>query len=47
MNYENLKALIKNHPYSIEIFADCANVTVDLLEAALRGEESLSCCLAH
>lgn len=42
MNYENLKALIKNHPYSIEIFADCANVTVDLLEAALRGEESLS-----
>lgn len=42
MDYENLKELIENHPYSIETFADCANVTVDLLEAVLRGEESLS-----
>lgn len=42
MDYENLKELIENHPYSIETFADHANVTVNLLKAVLKGEESLS-----
>lgn len=42
MNYTNLKELIENHDYSIEVFADHANVTVDVLKAALDGKEELS-----
>lgn len=42
MDYENLRELIENHPYSIETFADHANVTVDLLKAVLKGKEALS-----
>lgn len=42
MNYPNLKELIKYHPYSIETFADHANVTVGVLKAAFEGDEELS-----
>jgi len=42
MNYANLRELIENHPYSIETFASHANVTVDLLKAALDGKEELT-----
>lgn len=39
---ENLKELVKYHPYHISTFADFANVTVELFEAALNGEEELT-----
>lgn len=42
MNYPNLKELIENHDYTIETFASHANVTVDVLKAALEGKENLS-----
>lgn len=42
MNYPNLKELIENHDYTIETFASHANVTVDVLKAALGGKEELS-----
>lgn len=41
MKLINLEELIKYHPYHICTFADLADVTQDLLEAALRGEEEL------
>ena len=40
--YPNLKELIKYHPYHISTFANFANVELDLLEAALIGEEELT-----
>ena len=40
--YPNLKVLIKYHPYHIGTFANFANVELDLLEAALIGEEELT-----
>ena len=42
MNLINLKELIKYHSYHISTFAQFANVTQDLLEAALAGEEELT-----
>ncbi len=38
----NLYALIKNHPYHSSTFARYANVTTELLWAAIRGEEELT-----
>lgn len=38
----NLNDLIKYHPYHISTFADFANVTQELLEAALAGEDELT-----
>ena len=40
--YPNLRELIKYHPYHIGTFASFANVELDLLEAALIGEEELT-----
>lgn len=42
MNYPNLKELIENHSYTIETFASHANVTVNVLKAALEGKEELT-----
>ena len=39
--YPNLAELIKYHPYHIRTFAKFADVSDDLLEAVLRGEEEL------
>ena len=38
----NLKMMIENHSYNISTFASCANVTTDLLQAALDGQEELT-----
>ncbi len=38
----NLYALIKNHPYHSSTFARYANVTTELLRAAICGEEELT-----
>ena len=40
--YPNLRELIKYHPYHVGTFANFANVELDLLEAALIGEEELT-----
>lgn len=42
MKLLNLKELIKYHPYHISTFANFADVTVDLLKAAMNGEEELT-----
>lgn len=42
MKYPNLNSLIKWHSYGLPAFAEHANVTTDLLEAVLRGEEELT-----
>lgn len=41
-NYINLKYLIQYHPYHISTFAGFANVPVELLEEAFKGEEELT-----
>lgn len=40
--YPNLLEIIKYHPYHISTFAGFAEVTTELLEAAIRGEEELT-----
>lgn len=40
--YPNLSEIIKHHPYHINTFAGFAEVTTELLEAALEGEEELT-----
>ena len=42
MNYPNLSEIIKYHPYHIHTFANFANVTQRLMEAALIGKEKLT-----
>lgn len=42
MTYPNFAELIKYHPYHICTFANFADVTIELLEAALRGKEKLT-----
>lgn len=42
MAYPNLAELIKYHPYHISAFANFADVTEELLKAAIRGEEELT-----
>lgn len=42
MNLINLQELIKYHPYHVSTFANFADVTLDLLVAALEGEEELT-----
>lgn len=41
MKYPNLTELVKYHPYHISTFAGFANITVELLEKVLDGEEEL------
>lgn len=40
--YPNLSEIIKHHPYHISTFAGFAEVTTELLEAALEGGEELT-----
>lgn len=40
--YPNLLEIIKYHPYHISSFAGFAEVTTELLQAALEGEEDLT-----
>ena len=40
--YPNLSEIIKYHPYHISTFANFANVTGELLNAALAGNEKLT-----
>ena len=42
MNLVNLKEFIKYHPYHISTFAGFANITQELLEATLAGEDELT-----
>lgn len=41
MKYPNLAEVVKYHPYSMSTFADFANVTPELLAAAINGDEEL------
>lgn len=40
--YPNLSEIIKYHPYHISTFAGFAEITTELLQAALEGEEELT-----
>ena len=40
-SYPNLNEIINYHPYHITSFADFADVTVELLKAAIIGQEKL------
>lgn len=42
MAYPNLSEIIKYHPYHIGTFANFADVTTELLQAALDGQEELT-----
>ncbi len=42
MRMLNLEELIKYHPYHIDSFAEDADVTSELLQAAIRGDEELT-----
>lgn len=41
MKYPNLSEIIKYHPYHISTFASFANVTSELMEAVIYGDEEL------
>lgn len=42
MSYPNLNTLITHHPYSMDTFADHANVTMEVLRGALSGNDLLT-----